>query len=168
MAFLKKYVPGLEDAVLASSGPSVGIRETRRIIGEYRMTKQDYYERTVFADTILRYAYPIDVHASTPGEVVYQYDSDEYINSRYQAGESYGIPYRALLPKGLKNVIVAGRPLSADRAMHGSFRVMPACFGTGQAAGTAAAICSREKIELHQINIPQLQNLLKVQGVYLG
>ncbi len=168
LTFLKKYVPGLEDAVLASSGPALGVRETRRIVGEYRLTKQDYYDRRVFEDTIARYAYPLDVHAATPGEVVYQNDRDEYISSKYRAGESYGIPYRALLPKGLKNVIVAGRPLAADRAMHGSFRVMPACFATGQAAGTAAAICAGEALELRAIDIPRLQKRLKAQGAYLG
>jgi hypothetical protein len=166
--FLRKYVPGLENAVLTSSGPMVGIRETRRIIGEYRLTVKDYFNRTEYEDTIARYAYPIDVHASTPRDVVFHDKDDEYITSKYKPGESYSIPYRALLPKGLKNVIVAGRPLSADRAMHGSFRVMPACFATGQAAGTAAAICSTENIELRQINIGKLQKLLKEQGAFLG
>jgi len=165
--FLRKYVPGLEQAVVASSGPSVGVRETRRIVGEYRMTRQDYFHRTVFDDTVARFAYPIDIHAATPNEVVNNNKNDQYITSRYKDGESYGIPYRALLPKGLKNVIVAGRPLSADRAMHGSFRVMPACFATGQAAGTAAAICTDKNIDLRDVNISLLQQILTSQGAYL-
>ncbi len=168
LAFLRKYVPGLEAAVLASSGPMIGIRETRRIVGEYRMTQQDYYQRSDFSDTIARYAYPIDLHAASSGAVVYQNAPDEYVSSKYRDGESYAIPYRALLPQGLRNVIVAGRPLSADRAMHGSFRVMPACFATGQAAGTAAALCSKDQIELRQVDIETLQATLKTQGAYLG
>jgi len=166
--FLRKYVPGLEDAVLASSGPMVGIRETRRIVGEYRLTSKDYFDRAEYEDSIARYAYPIDIHPSKMTKVVNKDKEDVYATSKYKPGESYSIPFRALLPKGLKNVIVAGRPLSADRLMHGSFRVMPACFATGQAAGTAVAICSDEKIELRQINISKLQEKLKEQGAYLG
>ncbi len=168
LAFLKKYVPGLENAVVASTGPSIGIRETRRIIGEYRLTKKDYFDRSLFEDTIARYAYPIDVHASAPRDIKYKNENDEYLTSKYRDGESYGIPYRALLPKGLKNVIVAGRPLSADRAMHGSFRVMPACFATGQAAGTAAALCAKEGKYFRDIDIKALQIMLTHQGAYLG
>jgi ribulose 1,5-bisphosphate synthetase/thiazole synthase len=168
LEFLRNYVPGLENAVLASSGPMVGIRETRRIVGEHRLTVKDYFERTQYEDTIARYAYPIDVHASTARNIAYKDKNDEYVTSKYNPGESYSIPYRALLPKGLKNVIVAGRPLSADRAMHGSFRVMPACFATGQAAGTAAAICCKKEVELRQIDIKSLQNILIEQGAYLG
>lgn len=166
--FLRKYVKGLQNAVLVSSGPMIGIRESRRIIGEYRLTVRDYYDKFQYEDTIARYAYPIDVHASSIKEIKYKDEKDDYITSRYKPGESYAIPFRAMLPKGLINVIVAGRPLSADRAMHGSFRVMPACFATGQAAGAAAAICSKENIEPRKINIDELQQLLREQGAYLG
>ena len=166
--FLNKYVPGLENAVLASSGPFIGLRESRRILGEYRLTKQDYINRALFDDTIARYAYPIDIHASSPRDILAEHEKNEFYTSRYKAGESYGIPYRALLPKGLENVIVAGRTLSADRAMHGSFRVMPCCFATGQAAGTAAAICSAEGKKLRDISIVRLQEVLRKQGAYIG
>jgi hypothetical protein len=168
LTFLRRYVPGLENAVLASSGPSIGIRETRRIIGDYRLTKKDYFNRSLFEDTIACYSYPIDVHASKPRDIIYKNENDEYITSRYKDGEFYGIPYRALLPKGLKNVIVAGRPLSADREMHGSFRVMPACFATGQAAGTAGAICAIEAIGFREIDIEKLRATLIKQGAFLG
>jgi hypothetical protein len=168
MKFLREYVPGLENAVLVSSGPMVGVRETRRIIGDYRLTTRDYFDRVDYEDTIARYAYPIDVHPSKARDVVYKDENDNYITSKYKPGESYSIPFRVLLPKGLNNVIVAGRPLSADRAMHGSFRVMPACFATGEAAGAATAICSKESIKLRDIEIKQLQDQLKKQGAYLG
>lgn len=165
--FLRKYVPGLENAVLASSGPFIGLRESRRIIGEYRLTKNDYYNRILFDDSIARCAYPIDIHASTPEDIVLEDENDEFITSKYKSGESYGIPYRALLPKSLKNVIVAGRPLSADRAMQGSLRVMPCCFATGEAAGTAAAFCKDSGAGLREIDISQLQALLRKQGAYI-
>lgn len=165
--FLNKYVPGLENAVLASSGPFIGLRESRRIVGEYRLTKKDYMNRALFEDTIARYAYPIDIHASRPKDIISEYEKSEFYTSRYKTGESYGIPYRALLPKGLENVIVAGRTLSADRAMHGSFRVMPCCFATGQAAGTATAICSADRKALRDIHIAGLQEVLRKQGAYI-
>lgn len=166
--FLNQYVPGLENAVLASSGPFIGLRESRRIIGQYRMTREDYLERKVFPDTIARYAYPIDVHAARPQDITYNEAKSDYFTQRYKAGESYGIPFRSMLPINLKNVVVAGRPLSADRAMHGSFRVMPCCFATGQAAGTAAALCTSEGVELSRIDIGKLKTVLKGQGAYLG
>ncbi len=165
--FLRKYVPGLEDSILVSSGPSIGIRESRRIIGEYRLTKQDYLNRADFEDTIARYAYPIDIHASKPREIKYERELDEFFSLRYQPGESYGVPFRALLPKKLMNVIVAGRTLSADRAMHGSFRVMPACFATGEAAGIAAALCCKEDQLPRDINITQVQHLIQAQGGFI-
>ncbi len=168
LTFLRKYVPGLENAILASSGPMVGIRETRRIVGEYRLTQEDYFERRQHPDTIARYAYPIDLHAVSAKSVAYQNDQDQYVSSRYRPGESYSIPYRALLPKGLSNVVVAGRTISSDRVMHGSFRVMPACFATGQAAGTAAAIAVQDGVELRQVKVEKLQQKLVEQGAYLG
>lgn len=165
--FLNKYVPGLENAVLASSGPFIGLRESRRIVGEYRLSRKDYTSRALFEDTIARYAYPIDIHASNTEGVIIGNGKNDFYTSRYQIGESYGIPYRALLPKGLENILVAGRTLSADRAMHGSFRVMPCCFATGQAAGTAAAICCEEEKTLRNIPIGKLQEVLIKQGAYL-
>lgn len=167
LKFLRKYVPGLEEAVIASSGPSIGVRETRRIVGEYRMTRTDYFDRALFEDTIARYSYPIDIHASSAKEYEAEKKS-EFHTTAYDSGESYGIPYRALLPKGLKNVLVAGRTLSADRSMHGSFRVMPCCFATGQAAGAAAAISVLDGVELRKLDIRKLQKLLLEQGAYLG
>ncbi len=165
--FLKKYVPGLENAVLASSGPFIGLRESRRILGEYRLTEQDYYNRADFEDTIARYAYPIDIHATKREKIVTDPSKDEFRTSKYKDGESYSIPYRALLPKGLKNILAAGRTISADRAMHGSFRVMPCCYATGEAAGTAAALCSKEDKLFRQVDVKQLQDTLRRQGAYV-
>lgn len=167
MSFLRKYVPGLEQAVLAASGPYVGIRESRRILGEYRLTREDYAARARFPDQIARYAYPIDIHASTPEGLVTKAEQDEYVTSRYRQGESYGIPFRALLPRGLENVMAAGRTISADRAMNASCRVTPACFATGQAAGTAAALCVAQKTALRDLETERLRTLLWEQGAYL-
>lgn len=82
-------------------------------------------------------------------------------------GESYGIPYRILTPKGLKNVLVSGRCVSTDRYMQSSIRVMPGCYITGQAAGMAAAMMLKEKKDSHNISVRELQKKLKSAGAYL-
>jgi hypothetical protein len=162
--FLRKYVPGAEKAVLVSSGPHIGLRESRRIVGEYQLTKQDYDNRMQFEDAIARYAYPIDRHAAKLEDAEYDLSGGEYVTSKYKNGEYYTVPFRALLPKGIKNLIVAGRTISSDRTMMGSVRVMPACFATGQAAGMAAAICTKNNQEFREINIKSLQENLRKQG----
>ncbi|MDO5417751.1 MAG: FAD-dependent oxidoreductase [Lachnospiraceae bacterium] len=165
MAFLREYVPGAEHAVLASSGPNMGIRESRRILGEYCLTAEDYASRADFADSIAYYAYPIDMHAARMEERAQM--EDTYKTSKYRRGEAYGIPYRCLLPKNLENVLAAGRTISADRAMQASVRVMPPCFATGQAAGTAAALCVKEKTELRRMKVQRLRDTLEEQGACL-
>jgi glycine/D-amino acid oxidase-like deaminating enzyme len=167
MKFLRKYVPGAEKAVLTSSGPVIGLRESRRIIGDYQLSKKDYYNRATFEDTIARYSYPIDIHASTPEQDDYGQDR-EYITSKYKAGEAYSIPYRSLIPREFHNLLVAGRTICADRAMMASVRVMPACFATGEAAGTATAICCKSTVPFRKIKIEELQKQLEAQGVILS
>lgn len=163
IAFLKKYVPGMENCVLVESGPQLGVRESRRMRGLYTLTKEDYFNRADFEDSIARYSYPIDLHAAVPEEGAEK--EALYQNSCYKNGESYGIPYRCLLPEGIGNLIAAGRIISADRAMMSSVRIMCPCFATGQAAGTAAAIGVKAggKQRLDQIDVKLLQRMLKEQ-----
>jgi hypothetical protein len=85
----------------------------------------------------------------------------------YKEGESYGIPYRALTPRSLENVLVAGRCVSTDRYVHGSLRVMPGCFITGQAAGAAAALAAAKQTSTRGIDVKQLQQRLKKMGAFL-
>ncbi len=165
LEFLRKYVPGAENAVLAASGPNIGIRESRRIIGEYKMTAEDYFNRADFEDSIAYYNYPIDIHAAVPEEA--EHIHALYKSSKYQMGECYGIPYRCLLPKGFDNLAVAGRAVSSDRVMMSTLRMMPPCFATGQAAGTAAALCKADHIGFKELTVSQLRCLLHKQGVYL-
>lgn len=167
MDFLHKYVPGAQKAVLVSSGPHIGLRESRRIVGEYQLTKEDYDNRRVFEDAIARYAYPIDRHAVRLEEADYDSQNREYVISKYKRGEYYTIPFRSLLPKGIKNLIVAGRTIGTDRAMMGSVRVMPACFATGEAAGTATALCIKNEQEMRSLDIKELQKVLIKQGAIL-
>ena len=160
MRFIHNYVPGAEKAVLASSGPRIGIRESRRIVGKDKVTEKDYFARAKHKDGIAAYNYPIDLHPPVPE----MWDEDEnkrvYVTSRYSHGESYDVPYGCLQPVHLSNVLVAGRCVSSDRAMNASVRMMPICFGTGQAAGTAAAICAKEGTDLGDIDISRLRDRL--------
>lgn len=163
MDFLREYVPGMEHCVLVASGPYLGIRESRRICGEYTLTKEDYMNRADFDDAIAHYSYPIDMHSTTLEKQEQEEKEQEYKNSKYQNGEYYGVPYRCLIPKGFKNLAVAGRTISADRSMMASVRIMSLCFATGQAAGTAAALGVKEGSDLSPIHM-DIEKLCKAMG----
>ncbi len=167
IGFLREYVPGMGHCVLVSSGPYLGIRESRRIKGRYTLTKEDFKNRADFPDAIAYYSYPIDIHGAVPEEN--QGNEKMYHNSKYKNGECYGVPYRCLIPVGMKNLAVAGRSISSDRTMMGSVRIMCACFATGQAAGTAAAIGMREggSLELGDVDTGLLRRRLEEQKVYI-
>lgn len=158
--FLRRYVPGFEKAHLAASGEQIGIRESRRIIGDYVLVQEDFLNMTSFADDIARNSYFIDIHLTT--------SKDAMEIKHLPSGRSHGVPYRALLPKGLKNVWVAGRAASSDRVVQGSLRVMPNCFAMGQAAGTAAYLASKLSLDSRAVPVERLQKLLIAQGAWLG
>jgi hypothetical protein len=158
--FFNEHVPGFADARLSGTGSLIGARESRRIMGEYVMTKDDYFARQHFADDIGTLAYPVDIHASTPDPDAQSRVEQELQETRYKTGESYGIPYRALLPQKTTNLLVAGRCISTDRTMQSSIRIVPGCFVTGQAAGTAAAMACQNQTTLRNLNIDDLQKKL--------
>ncbi len=138
--FYRQNVPGFEHADLVHTAELLGVRETRRITGDYQLTYQDYCERASFPDEIGRYNYPVDIHASVTDAEAQKKVEEELRRTTYRPGESYGIPYRTLCPRGVRNLLVAGRCISTDRAAQSSVRVIPGCFTTGQAAGFAAAL----------------------------
>ncbi|MBR5498357.1 MAG: FAD-dependent oxidoreductase [Clostridia bacterium] len=118
-------------------------------------------------DEIGRYCYPVDIHVINNDKEEYERFREEYQQKlRYKKGESYGIPYRSLIPVSFKNVLVAGRCIGTDRQMQASVRVMPGCFITGQAAGVAASLaCETENVR--KISVKKLQeNLIKL-GAYI-
>jgi hypothetical protein len=175
LPFLRKYVPGQENLHLVSTGPHIGIRESRRIVGDYRLTLDDYLECRSFPDDIARNAYFIDLHAVTTEQAARaktisdtQNEKTERKHYALPPGQSHGIPYRCLLPQGIENLIVAGRSLSADRAVQGAARVMPFCFAMGEAAGLAAAMAARGDGRTRAVDIPDLQQRLRRQGAWLG
>jgi hypothetical protein len=168
LEWYRSNVPGFENVELAASAPMLGVRETRRIIGEYLLTIDDYNARASFEDEIGRNANPIDVHSSSPDVDAQRGACGLDMRTKYGPGESYGIPYRALIPRKLENVLVAGRCISTDRLMHGSTRVMPACFVTGQAAGAAAALAVRETNgAVRDVDTARLREALADKGAYL-
>lgn len=164
--YYKRFLPGFEAIKLTATGSLLGLRETRRILGDYVLGLEDYKQRAVFPDEIGRYAYTIDIHATAPGKKENLAHS-AFTTMRYGKGESYGIPYRILTPRTLRNVLVGGRCVSVDRSVHGSIRVMPGCMITGQACGVAAALAAKHGIETRSVSIGELQRTLKQAGAYL-
>ncbi len=159
---LKEYAPeAFGDAHLVSTGALLGIRETRRIEGDYILTVDDYATRRTFDDEICRNAYFIDVHDS-----IYAAEAKGKL-SRYKKGESHGIPYRSLIPKTLLNVLVAGRSISCERMVQGSVRVMPVCLAMGEGAGMAAAHAALNDVGVRDIDIKHLRSRLLEEGVYI-
>lgn len=142
------------DSYLSVTGSLLGVRESRRIKGDYVFSLEDWLERRSFPDEIGRNCYYIDVHK----DGAKKYD-------RYKKGESHGIPYRCLTPAKLSNVLVAGRCISTDDYAYGSLRVMPVCLVTGEAAGLAAALASERKdYNVRNIDVQHLRKRLKEEG----
>lgn len=165
--YYKKYQKGYEHIRLVNTAAYPGIRESRRITCEYTLSLKDFQARASFPDEIGRYCYPVDIHEKTTDPAEHQKFLKEYEELyRYHKGESYGIPYRCLIPKGLSNVLTAGRCIGTDRYMQASIRVMPGCFITGQAVGTAAVLTASQD-DVRNINVDMLQQTLLKQGALL-
>ncbi len=163
--YFKRYLVGYEDMELVGSGELVGIRETRRILGDYVLNAEDYFRRAVFADEIGRYCYGMDAHPRRLEDA--SRSVEDFKKLRLKKGESYGIPYRILTPRGLHNVLAAGRCVSTDRSVQSSLRVMPGCFILGQAAGVAAAMTAAGDADIRSLSVPELQGRLAELGAYL-
>lgn len=156
--FLRKYVPGCENARIKSTGSYVGIRESRHIQGDYRLTAEDLLECKVPEDSILLAANSVDVHGR------FGPTSNEYVPIN---GEYYGVPYRSLIAKGVEGLLLAGRCVSADSTAAGAIRVMPPCMAMGQAAGTAAAMSVQGGHSPRALDAQELRAELKKNGAYL-
>lgn len=164
--YYSEYLQGYENMYLCYTADMLGIRESRRIIGDYVLCADDFKSRAVFDDEIGRYAYPVDIHIMKPTDEAFNNYDKEYQTMRYGVGESYGIPYRILTPSKLSNVLCAGRCVSTDRQMQASIRVMPGCYITGQAAGVAAALaCVNE--DTRSVKISELQQKIVDLGGFV-
>jgi len=151
------------NSFLVSTAALLGVRESRRILGDYYLTVDDFRERRTFADEICRNCYFVDIHPR-PGE---PHPAGEEACIHLGPGESHGIPYRCLTPRRLSNVLVAGRCISTDRTVQGSTRVMPVCLCLGEAAGMAAAMAAAGPADTRQIDVQQLRLQLRAAGAYL-
>ena len=165
--YYREYLTGYENAELVYSGSYLGIRESRRIVCDYRLVLEDFKTRAVFGDEIGRYCYPVDIHPQTTDKAAFEKFRFEFETFRYKNGESYGIPYRTLTVKEFDNLLVAGRCISTDRYMQSSVRVMPGCYITGQAAGIAAAVSIDEKTDIHSADTHEIQKRLVKLGAWL-
>lgn len=156
--FMIDYVPGYERSVMADLSTQIGVRESRRIFGEYRLTKGDVLAARQFDDAIAQCGAPIEDHHSG-GDTHWEY---------LPQGETYGIPFRCLMPQKAEGLLVAGRCLSAEHDAHASVRSMGQCMAMGQAVGVAAAMAAKEGLMPRALSMPHLQDTLRGIGAVIS
>ncbi|GIW21672.1 MAG: hypothetical protein KatS3mg068_0679 [Candidatus Sericytochromatia bacterium] len=149
---LKNKVPGFDDSYISNTATQIGVRETRRIIGEYTITGLDIVNASKFQDKIARGNYPIDIHDPTGG-------GGKMI--RLKEGEYYDIPFRSLIPKNIDNLLVAGRCISATHEAQASIRITATCAAMGEAAGFASSLCIINNVSPKNLNVEELQKYIK-------
>ncbi|MDR1972163.1 MAG: FAD-dependent oxidoreductase [Treponema sp.] len=158
LRFLRTYIPGFEHCVLMGTGPVIGIRESRKINGVYKLSGGDLTGNVMFPDAIAMGGYPIDIHSP----------DGEKTNHRFLRENSwYSIPYRCLITRELGNLIVTGRCISVTHEACAAVRVTPILMAISQGAGTAAAQGFKDQADLRHLNVEKLRALLKDRGVFL-
>jgi glycine/D-amino acid oxidase-like deaminating enzyme len=156
--FLRERVPGFERSVLVSTSPAVGVRESRRVIGDHVLSAEEVLGAIAFEDQVARCGAPVeDHHAGTDTRWAYLPD-----------GATYGIPYRSLLPRGVEGLLVAGRCFSATHDAHASARSMGTCMAMGQAAGTAAALAAGAGTTPRGLGAGAVRDRLDADGADVG
>ena len=158
VAWLRADVPGFERSYLLSVGMHIGVRESRRVRGHAYVTRTDYERCAKYPDGIVRVRYPIDIHnPSGSGTEIVHLPPDDW----------YEIPYGCLVPLNIDNLLVGGRPISVDHAVHSSMRVMPPACTVGQAAGVAAAMAASQGVKPADLSGIEVKAALVAQGVEL-
>lgn len=155
--FLRDRIPGFERSVVVATSPAIGVRESRRVLGDYRLTREDVLSARRFEDEVALCGAPIEDHGAG-GDTRWDYVA---------GGGVYGIPYRTLLPAGLEGLLVAGRCFSATHDAHASARSMATCMAMGQAAGTAAALAAARGTVPRAIPAADLRARLAADGALL-
>ena len=148
---LKQYIPGFEDAYVSWTPASIGVRLTRIVECEDDLSLEEIVSGKRFEDEVYLYGF----HDCAPRITI-------------REGGYYGVPYRALIPKRVEGLLVAGRCITGTWEAHMSTRNTVSCMAQGQAAGTAAALCVKENILPRYLNTEELRKVLREQGVYLG
>ncbi|HRE79602.1 MAG TPA: FAD-dependent oxidoreductase [Opitutaceae bacterium] len=154
--FFKKWVPGFSSSYLGEIAPMLGVRESRRILGDYVLTAEDLVAGRQFEDAVSMGAYHIDIHRP----------AGTWVDSHNV--RAYTIPFRSLIARDVDGLLMAGKCLSATHEAVASTRVIPICMGQGQAVGTAAALAVRQGVSLRQLSIQSLQDTLAAQGAEFG
>lgn len=152
---LIERVPGFEKARIGQVSPILGVRETRHILGEYVITGEDTLQGTAFEDSIAADCSALDIHEPKGNDV------------DFQGLTPYEIPFRALVPLNVEQLLIAGRCISANHEAHARTRNMPACMATGQAAGIAAAIAAKAGVLVRQVPLAEIQTALRDVGMPL-
>lgn len=157
--FLRKYVPGFQNAILEFTGPSIGIRGSRQLRGIYTLTAKDILERKEFSTVIAHSAYPIDIHNP----------NGEGTNSSFvsEPGTYYSIPYEVMVSNEISNLLVTGRCISATFEAQAAIRTTPTAGALGHACGAAAALAAKEGGDTRKISVEKLQKQLLKEGAYL-
>jgi hypothetical protein len=150
---LKRQVPAFRNAYLQKMAAHIGVRESRRILGQYLLTVEDVLSGKKFPDGIARSVYPVDIHnpAGTGTEL-----------KHLPEGEYYEIPFGCLVPRGMFNLLIGSRCISATHEAHSSMRVMPVVAGIGEAAGTAAALCVTRGVDVLQVDGQEVRELMGI------
>jgi hypothetical protein len=157
----RKYVPGMEKCYMVSTPNTIGIRESRRIMGDYLLTEEDLKSQRQFDDNICYGSFFVDIHCiDGPGMDPTSWHPPN--------GFKYHIPYRVLLPQQIENLLTAGRCVSCTHIALGSIRQMVPCIGMGEAAGTGAALSLKRRTTPRQLPIGVLQDQLRRQGGILS
>jgi len=156
--FIRETAPGFERAYIADIAPQIGIRETRRVKGEYMLTEDDVLDCADFRDAIGVNGWPVEDHVAGSVEFRFQRNDRGYNQ----------LPYRMIVPAGVDNLLVAGRCASMTHGGQSAARVSGPCFVMGQAAGTAAHLALKTRSRLSTLDVAMLQAQLKNQGAWLG
>ena len=157
--FFHKHLPGYDNCHVISSGTTTGVRETRRVIGDYVITAEEMAAGCRFEDVIVHRAeFIVDIHNPA---------GSGQAEAHIQYCDPYDLPYRCFTPKGVENLYTAGRCISGTHRAHASYRVMSICMAMGEAVGTAAAMCAEQGVTPRQLDVKQLQDRLINKGIEL-
>ena len=167
VSFYRKYVPGFENMELVATASVMGVRESRRIVGEYELNIDDYMKRREFPDQIGVHNKAVDIHGYDKSDEQFQRYSKEYANVRFKKGECSGMPYSMLVPKGWRNLWAAGRCNSSDISVNGAIRAQATCIVMGQGAGTAAVQSIKTGQPANDLDTEMLVTTLREAGAYL-
>lgn len=156
--FLREYVPGYEHCYVISAASLIGIRETRHFKGKYTLTEQDILDAKQFEHRVVIGAhFNFDVHNLTGSGL-----DKTGVQAKFPQPKGYTIPYECLLPEKVKGLLLCGRNISGTHMAHSNFRVMPICLAIGEAAGAAAALAIRHRVDVCDVNIAEIQEMLHI------